>query len=92
MSEIPIGFIGMLALRNRNMTLAEVIQEAVDGYNRLFSDPADICYVLQKDLDQAIDDDRENGQLAEVCGRVKVMPIQKGLPGHHVMAGRRNQS
>lgn len=92
MSNIPVGFFGTLALRNREMTLAETVQEAVGEYEKLFSRSADICYVLQKDLDLAIDDDRENGQLAEVCSRVQVMPIKAGLPGHHVMAGRRDQA
>lgn len=70
------------------MLLADVIQEAIDGFEELFSCPPETCYVLQKDLKTAIDDDQENGKLTEVCELVDVRPIDKGLPGHHVWAGK----
>ena len=88
MSRIPMGFVGMMSLRTKGMTLAGTIQQAVDGFNNLFPDSAEICYVLQKDLQRAIDDDKENGELTKVCNQVQVMPVKKGLPGFHVMAGR----
>lgn len=88
MSKIPLGFVGNLSLRTKRMTLAETIQDAVSNFNSLFPDRAEICYVLQTDLDRAIDDDKENGELARVCREIKVMPIKTGIPGFHVMAGR----
>lgn len=88
MSEIPLNFAGMLAMKTKDMLLADAIQEAVQGFNRLFKEPADICYVLQKDLKKAIDDDHENGQLAQICTEIQVQPIDRGLPGFHVWAGR----
>lgn len=83
-----MGFVGMMSLRTKGMTLAGAIQQAVDGFNDLFPASAEICYVLQKDLQHAIDDDKENGELAKVCKQVQVMPVKKGLPGFHVIAGR----
>lgn len=88
MSNIPIGFVGKLCLKKKEMTLAETIQIAVDSFNGLFPNQAEICYVLQSDLDRAIDDDKENGELARICRGIQVMPIKTGLPGFHVMAGR----
>lgn len=88
MSRIPMGFVGMMSLRTKGATLAGTIQQAVDGFNKLFPESAEICYVLQKDLQQAIDDDKENGELTKVCEQVQVMPVKQGLPGFHVMAGR----
>lgn len=88
MSNIPIGFVGKLCLRTKDMTLAETIQIAVESFNGLFPNQAETCYVLQSDLDRAIDDDQENGALARVCEQIQVMPIKTGLPGFHVMAGR----
>lgn len=88
MSNLPFGFYGNMSLKKRSMTLAETIQDAVSVYNSLFPKQAEICYVLQSDLDRAIDDDKENGELARVCKEIKVMPIKTGIPGFHVMAGR----
>ena len=88
MSDIPVGFAGMQAMRMKGMTLAEAIREAVGGYERLFPGKPDICYVLQKEFDAALEDPEENGELAKVCEMVQVMPIEKGLPSRHVMAGR----
>lgn len=88
MSDIPVGFAGMQAMRMKGMSLAEAIQEAVGGYERLFPKKPDICYVLQKEFDAALEDPEENGELAKVCEKVQVMPIGKGLPSRHVMAGR----
>lgn len=88
MSDIPVGFAGMQALKRNKMTLAETIRKAIGGYEQLFGNEAKICYVLQSEFDAALDDPDENGELAEVCELVQVMPISKGLPGGHVMAGR----